>query len=210
MPNKPSSIASDRHAYIPPQIQHALDQHMERNLPNHLKQYVGPNKPAYIPNEVRKSLAQQMQKNLPAHLNGYTSAYLEQRTVNPSISRASSSSVRNNPPPVPNQLRRDHSMPGGEQFTVELNSLPIPSKSMFSNENVPSPTLPIQAPIETVNSGPDSNHPVYDFILNPTEPPKPPLSLPSLPGVGPMFSKLLMVLIGLILLIIIYAVVQNV
>lgn len=61
----------------------------------------------------------------------------------------------NMPPPRPNPLRQDHSIPVGEQHTVDLNSLPKNGASSLFQSSQPNPS----------NAGSD-----YDFILNPEKP----------------------------------------
>ncbi len=95
----------------------------------------------------------------------------------------------NTPPPVPSPLRRDHSIPVGEQHTVDINNLPKNAgNNLFQSE----------APIAT----PPAN---YDFILNPA-PQKQPLKL-GLPG--SWRSKLGIGIIALVALIILISIIGS-
>lgn len=133
-----------------------MNQHVQQSMPAHLKKYVGSGH-GYIPQHAERAIAQQMQKTMPAHLKQYAGAYMQQNIIQPNSARPAvmPAAPRTTPhPPMPDKLRRGHSMPYGEQHTVELNSLPN-DQSLFQAEQPP--------------QGP--NHPAYDFILNPGQPP---------------------------------------
>src|SRR5579884_2380346 len=113
----------DRHAYIPPDIKNALNQHFSQNVPAHLKQYIGSNNSGYVPRGMEQAITRELQRNLPSHLQQYAGAYVQQNVVSPAIQAKSSGTMvsRANTdlpsrPPVPDHLRQDHSIPYGEQF----------------------------------------------------------------------------------------------
>ena len=74
----------------------------------------------------------------------------EPKFNNPPTANSNQSVKPNLPPPVPNALKRDHSMPVGEQHVVDVNNLPKNAGSnLFASDNS---NLP---PVEN-----------YDFIAN--------------------------------------------
>ena len=168
--------AKDQRAYIPPHIEQAMSQQMQRNMPAHLKKYTGSDRPAYIPQHIEKQLNQQMQKNMPGHLKQYAGAYMQQRVIQPSMSPNMTKPIVNhaNPglpsrPPTPDLQRLGHSMPTGEQFTVPVNPTPQPQPPQQLQSQQPG----LQQPEVT---GP--HPPAYDFIMNPNQPPPKKAGLP--------------------------------
>jgi hypothetical protein len=93
------------------------------------------------------------------------------------------------PPPVPNPLRQDHSMPVGEQLSVDVNNLP---KNAGNNL--------FQA------SGNSSANSDYDFILNPAPPTHPAIKNSLLHGT---LARVVMGLIGVFVIIIVIAVIAS-
>jgi hypothetical protein len=168
-----------------------MTQHMQQNMPAHLKKYVGDNA-AYVPKHMEAQVAQQMQKNMPSHLKQYAGAYMQQQVMQPNVSRLhgpQSDGPRPVAPhaPLPDKLRRGHSMPVGEQHTVELNTLPN-DKSLFQAD---------QPAASSTSQGPPVQP--YDFIMNPEQ------QLPGQPGLPGSNSPLMRILIigGLIVVLII-------
>jgi hypothetical protein len=220
MPSRPQPSFSDRNAYIPPEVQHVMDRQMQQ-MPENLKRYVGST--GYVPEHIEAKINKQLGKNMPSYMKQYTGAYLQKSVIKPTFSRSNfavtNPSSQSLPPPVPDQLRRSHSMPMGEQHKVELDTLPLAARtSMFesdTNTQAESPqsqnTYPTQpsAPMPSGDSSPapmPPNADPYDFIVGHNQAAKQPLSLPKLPGTNSLLTKLLMALGAFILLIIVVSV----
>ncbi len=219
MAYKPSQTSINRSTYIPPHIEQAMAQHMQQSMPANLKKYMSQDGgAAYIPRSMESTLSNAMQKNMPAHLKQYAGAYMQQKVMQPNGIRPNVSSFqppRPAPhPPVPDPLRRGHSMPGGEQHTVELNTLPIASKSMFESQseaqnNLQPPPQPQGGPqVISGSQQPQPNgEPSYDFIMDPGSVRAKKFGLP---GLSPKLFRLSVALFGLLLLLIIFSVVKSV
>jgi hypothetical protein len=198
----------DRGTYIPPQIGQAMDRHVQQNMPAHLKKYVGPDKPAYIPKEIERQISQQMDRSMPGHLKSYTNAYVQQRIVQPVTATQPVQSVQTPSiaphPPIPNLVRRDHSLGFGQQYEVDINPLPVSSQVAHAG-NTPYPSLPqppaAAAQQPTQIEDPTSNG--YDFIMQPKNPQKISTPMPSIPGVNPKLSKIAIGAVGLLLIILV-------
>lgn len=225
---KPSQSNTNRSTYIPPRVEQAMAQHMQQSMPANLRQYVDPKNPTYIPRGMEQTIVNQMQKSMPAHLKQYAGAYVEQKVIQPGLVRPNVTNQAPprpsfSPPPVPSTLRRDHAMPVGEQHTVELNTLPLASKSLFSADQPPAPTqaaLPNQPsqptqPLQPFNPSLNSQQqPLitaspYDFITDPNIPKKSAPSLPGIPGLGSGLGRAIAVLALLLVLMIIFAVAKS-
>jgi hypothetical protein len=140
-----------------------MTQHMQQNMPANLKKYVGENA-AYVPRHMEAQVAKQMQKNMPAHLKQYAGAYMQQQVMQPNVNRLHGPQATGPRPvvphaPLPDKLRRGHSMPVGEQHTVELNTLPN-DQSLFQADQSAAP--PNQVP----------QGQAYDFFMNSEQPPR--------------------------------------
>ena len=134
---------------------------MQRNLPAHLQQYVGANKPAFIPSRAQAELTAHMQKVMPDHLKQYAGAYVEQNVM----TRPSTPTAPAGRPPMPDRLNRSHS---GDIAAEQANAQFL---NLFQSDQTGAapvqPNLAAQAP---VNTDPNSN---YDFIMNPEQPKRP-------------------------------------
>ncbi|HTB49110.1 MAG TPA: hypothetical protein VK712_03440 [Verrucomicrobiae bacterium] len=234
MPGRQYSPSTDTHAYIPPAMEQAMTQHLQSSLPAHLREYVGQDRPAYIPEHIEKELAQQMQKNMPEHLQQYSAAYLQQRLVKPGLVGLDPyHSAANLPsrPPVPDHLRLDHSMPVGEQFTVQVPGSVSPN-TQFSPaagqqlpqnpvpgtpqpQDFPAPGTPPpnslyvqQQPTVYPPAAPDamSHSPEYGFIMSPETVPNRSWSLP---GGNSQTKRALTVFGGLFALLIVFIVIKG-
>lgn len=154
--------------YMPQSIQHQMQHELARSLPAHLKEYASGN--TYVPQYAQKALMQHMEKNLPAHLKQYTGEFVRQQSASGALA------FRNHAPqpvepvaPVANQMRRDHSLGFGQQYTVDVDnptntgSLSYSPQYQQSGDNTTaSKPLPIGgAPTSSGPSGPN-----YDFIMN--------------------------------------------
>jgi hypothetical protein len=216
MPSKQSYAQPGRNTYIPPHIEQAMTQHMQQSLPAHLRQYIGND--GYIPTSVQSSISASMQKTMPAHMRQYANTYMEHRVINSAIdnhtinTQARQVAAR---PPVPDSLNRSHSMPYGEQHTVELNSLPLAARNMFSSDqtdgNNTGPTLPTNHQSQVISSdSPSTFQPTYDFILNNDNGPKPSFKLAApLPGLSSNLGRTLVVIGILFVLVIGYSVLMS-
>jgi hypothetical protein len=208
--NAAGAAAANQQAYIPPQIQQAMTKNMQQNLPAHLRQYVDSNNSGYIPSSIQASITKEMNKSMPAYMQQYTGAYIEQNMVNPSVNRqpiSTSSSERSTPPPIPDQLRRSHSIPVGEQKTVGLDTLPLAAKAnLFAADTSPytstPPPIPGQQPLQPAQ--PTKPTAPYDFIMNPQSGPKQ-VSPFNLGGGRSSWKRLLAIIIGALILIILIA-----
>jgi hypothetical protein len=210
--NAAGSAAANQHAYIPPQIEQAMTKHMQENLPAHLRQYADPNNHGYIPSSVQASIAKEMNKTMPAYMSQYSGAYVEQNMINPAVNRtplSSSSSERSVPPPIPNPLRRDHSIPVGEQKTVALDTLPLAARqNQFAPDNPYENTaqqtaMPNQ--LQQPSAAPENPY----YFLNSTPPPAKPLT-PFKLGGGPSTNRLFVFIGGAIVLIILIVAISSV
>jgi len=155
-----------------------MNHQLQQNLPAHLKQYVGSDRPAYIPPHIEKQLNQQMQKTMPAHLKQYAGAYMEQRVIQPNTTAAHTQTLASRPP-TPDPRRLDHAIPVGEQHNAlwadpsNPTTVPNPASLSFqgqqtqNDEQAPNGQydFPPAAPHD-----PSANHNPYEFIINPTTP----------------------------------------
>ena len=157
----------DRRTHIPQHIESAMNQHMQRSMPAHLKKYMNSDRPTYVPQHAQKAMADYMQKSMPTHLKQYAGAYMQQRvampnTANPRAAGAMQGARLASRAPMPDKLRLEHSQPVGEQHNVQWNERPI--------------TQPAATPAPPTTAPPPENTPPappYDFIMNPNEPPPP-------------------------------------
>ena len=138
---------------------------MQRNLPAHLQQYVGANKPAFIPSRAQAELTAHMQKVMPDHLKQYAGAYVEQSIM----SRPTTPTAPAGRPPMPDRLNRSHSGDiAAEQANAQfLNLFQADQNGTAPAQPNPSYGPPTQAPAST---DPTST---YDFIMNPEQPKRP-------------------------------------
>ncbi|HUA13178.1 MAG TPA: hypothetical protein VL989_01630 [Candidatus Sulfotelmatobacter sp.] len=193
MPDSFRQTEANRNTYIPPEVSKAISQHYDQTMPSHLKSYVSSNTTGYMPEGMKTTLSSQLKKDLPAHLQGYSDAYLEQSIATPMLrDRGSLSSGAH--PPVPDALKRDHSIATVSQHSVSLDSLPKQTDQLFTSD----------APSEQ----PSSQEP-YDFILNPqSKHHKSPTA--RLPGLSFSASRLLLIAGSAFAGVIVLAVIVNV
>lgn len=213
MPKNIIQTERDRYAYIPPAARNVMDENMKSFMPAHLQTYISNNRSGYIPEGMKSTIKKELDRNLPAHLRGYSDAYIEQSMVTPNSSRQSMSSDRlSSPPPIPDRLRRDHSVPVAQQ-TVELSSLPLASRSMFAAD---SSTRASNAPAPTADSGgstpppPTPNVPNFDFILNPAPPTNATNKIPGVSGLTPTLRKVIAAVGVFTVLVILLVIVASV
>jgi flagellar basal body-associated protein FliL len=193
--------------YIPPEIQRGLDQHFNKAVAPHIREYANSlNDSAHMPRGMEHTISEQMNRNMPDNLKPYAEAYVQQSygAHSPSVSP-----TRSMPPPIPDQLNRSHSMPFGEQHNVELNTLPVAAQTLFERPEGSSTVVSPNGPQQQATPPIDSNDP-YSFIMNQgaNHGNKGP-GVPSLPGLPPMASRLLLVGGGLLILIIIIVIFKS-
>ena len=213
MSPRPLQSSLDRGTYIPPEIAKAMDRQMQQ-MPANLRQYTDSDRPAYVPTGMDKTITQAMERAMPAHLSQYAGAYVQQKIMDPNVSNSRTTNLEaaqaNPHPPIPNLLRRDHSMYAGEQHTVELNALPGASQNLFNSDSTQSVSQ--QPQTLTSSNIPQQNVPQapnYDFLSNQETNSSPPSFIPKIPGNGSRLSRILVIAGGLILLIIIFSVAKN-
>jgi len=204
MPDGYRQTDINRNKYMPPDVAKAMDQHFQNNMPSHLKQYVSGNSSGYVPRGMQDTLSKELQKNLPDHLKGYSDAFIEQSVMNPMLTNDSTPRSSNLPPHpiIPDKLKRDHSIPYGEQYTVDPETLPLAANKLFESES------PIQNKVNNNQPGQHVTTSPYDFILNPEEK-KRQTPGPSLPGLPSNLSKILLVVGGLFIVIIFIVIISS-
>jgi hypothetical protein len=196
-----STTAADRHAYIPPQAETAINQHLQQNLPAHLKPFMDSSRTGYVPPQVQAEISKSL-GTMPAHLQQYAGAYVQQRVAEPMGMRPTTNTTSSGPaphPPVPDRLRLDHSIAGSGQHTVQTENL-LTTNSLFQPDNVPT------QPSVAAPPGPPQP-PDYGFITNPPAASK--RSLLKLPG-GSLPKRLLFAIGGLLILVILFSIIKSV
>jgi hypothetical protein len=170
----------DRQTYIPPHIENAMADHVQRSLPPHLKKYRGGN--TYIPAHAQTEIAQHLENSLPPHMKQYAGAYMQQHVVEPSLTRRGSS------PPSP-VVHSGVQNPGGPPGATVQPSVSAPAPTTNQNQS----------------SDPDQS---YAFITNPQQPVKPSL-LASLPGGNSLIVRIGLVAGGLVVLVVIFGIFRS-
>lgn len=212
-----SSLAGSRNAYIPPHIAQAMTQQMQRTMPPHLQQYLGPNRPAYIPQHVERAIAQQMQKTMPPHLKQYASAYMEQRVIEPSrAAYGAPEQAAHTPPhlPPPDLSRLDHSISGAGQYSADVERLPQAQTEFQPDGGALEQRQPSAAPVATNPSSQaypaapiaEPQNP-YEFLTAPAPPAR--RSLPGLGPNSPVAQRLLIIVGGLAVVVIVLGVLAS-
>lgn len=182
--------SSSRSTYVPPSVQQALSQHMQRSMPAHLQKYQSGQ--GYIPQHAERAITSHMKKTLPTHLKKYADPYVQQNVVFPGAgtTRRMAASPRVSPPTP----YRTPYIPGQQKGIFAQ------AASNGSGEN-----MTPQSSQDPVSTSP--GQPGYDFILNPPQPPKKPLL--SLPGGNSALTRAIVVGVGLIFLTIIAVVLAS-
>jgi hypothetical protein len=223
----------DRHTYVPPHVQQAMDRQMQRTMPANLRKYTQENH-GYIPQHAQKALAQHMEKAVPSQFKKYANAYVQQKVMSQHMAIASAmpQSVPNpvSHSSVPNLLSQDHSHPPEEQHIAQPATKSIPGTTVYpvapeqpqsvspsEQPVVPTPTFqpeqpPGPSPTSIYPPGP-ALPPVpqpqpYDFITNPEQPARQ-RRLPSLPGVSPTVTRAIFIAIGLVVLLILFIIIKG-
>jgi hypothetical protein len=73
----PPPPSMDRHTYIPPHVQQAMDRHMQMSMPAHLKQYAQGN--GYIPPEAQSAITQHLAGAAGGQYSQYADSFVQQR-----------------------------------------------------------------------------------------------------------------------------------
>jgi hypothetical protein len=146
-----------------------MTQHLQQNMPAHLRQYVEPGNNAYIPAHIQADLAKHMQK-MPGHLQQYGDAFLQQRVFQSQVRAIGGGSSSARPhPTVISHTKLDHSMPGMAQHTANPENFAA-ARNQFQNNQ------PLSGGLSSNNStsgtpneqpSPPISYTPYDFIVNP-------------------------------------------
>jgi len=204
-------MAEPKDGYIPPSIQHAMDQQLQR-MPANLQKYQSGN--TYIPSGAAKSMANYMEKTMPAHMQQYVSQYMKQKVTAGlnSLDPGTPRPVQSRSPVAPNLLRRDHSGPG-EQFTVNipdkahsngtLSFSPQYSSDHHSQQSASSAPPPVVA---STDSGQTGNHNPYAFIFEEKKKPKKSL----MPSGNSKSQRIIFIVMGLVILLLLTVLIMGV
>jgi len=182
MPLKTSSSSNARGAYIPPEIEKAMADHINQSMPAHLKQYQSSG--AYVPEHVEKAMADHMEKTMPDHLQEYINPYLQQNVVSPNA-KPNVATPQQQPPVVrPNVTKTISFEPTAAAAPPQAEPIQFP------------------APDQTSQTPPEN---AYDFIMNPEKPSrKTNLALPKSLGL-----KLVVVSGGILALIVVFIIFKS-
>jgi hypothetical protein len=130
-----------------------MAQHMNRNMPAHLKKYQQGG--GYIPKHAERALSKHIQKNLPGHLKQYADPYIQQHVMwgNNTSSAAPASSLRSS----------------AGSYHPTASSSPV-SGQIFSassqRQNTDAPFVPITSEQNNQQSPLPQEDNDYDFIMN--------------------------------------------
>ena len=181
---KSAPAAQDRQTYIPPHIESAMAEHVQQSMPAHLQKYKGSS--TYIPAHAQAEMTEHLESSLPPHMKQYAGAYMQQNVVEPSLNRRSSPRT----PVEPSAPVISPNVPSQADATVQ----PATNGG---------PAYPAQAP--TVSQNPDQP---YDFITNPAQAPKQPLTT-RLPGGSSMIGRIGLLAGGLLALLIVFLIFRG-
>jgi hypothetical protein len=201
-------------SYLPPNIAKDIDRYVQPSMPYYLREHTGSSQPGPITPGAEVALSQEIQRDLPDHLKRYADAYVSQQYAQPRNNRPNfTPSHPVTPPPLPNTLRKDHAISGGQQHTVELNTLPLASKTLFDNPSgrasVPENILQASDQQPPVDSS--GHHHNYEFIMSPNQSDsKSRGGLPQLPGLNNNISRIAVGIVGLVLLIVVISLGKSV
>lgn len=188
-PSKPSQAAQNKHTYIPVDIQAAMAEHVQQSMPAHLKQYQGGD--SFIPQRAENEMTKHLEKTLPPHLKQYAGAYMQQNIVQPSLGKpgtsVSPSSMPTGPSPIPH----------APVLTVQPNTPQNGPQDSYAANTV--------SPAQEERTAPDQP---YAFITNPAQTPKQ-SPLARLPGGNSALMRGLVLLGGLLVLVIIFAIFKS-
>ncbi len=183
---KASESAKHAYTYIPPSVQKSMTEHMERNMPGHLKKYQQGQ--GHIPEHVQNTMAQHLNRNMPGHMKQYVNPYLDQQVVNPRAGNSVS--------PVASSPSRPAVHPAKARSSTR------------QDDNLFAPDHPVTQPQEpnSADQLPEADNNPYGFIMNPQKPPRRSFSFG---GGNNMVQKIAVIGGGLIALIIIFSVASS-
>lgn len=232
MPSKSSQPFMNRHTYIPPHVQQAMERQMQRTMPANLRKYTEGN--SYIPQHAERAIAQHMEKTMPGQFKKYAGSYVQQKVMSQHVAIASAMPQAAPSPAMhsaaPNLLPQDHFQSSEEQQPVQQTAAAIPGSTIHpgtveqfqaATPAQPEPSYPVppnpgqpldpaQAPMYPgVPTQPAAPQPqAYDFITDPAQPERQ-SRLPSLPGVGPTAMRAAIIGGGLFALLIIFIIIKG-
>lgn len=173
-------------------------QMQQTNVPPHLRQYTGSDRPAFVPPSVQRELAAHMEKVMPEHLKQYAGAYVAQNMMpTPARNGVRPMTAR---PPVPERRNLSHT---GEVATEQADATTY--LNMFQSDQQPGQASGVPQQSTPSVPNPDPEHPDYSFIMEPPKPPKRTL----LPGNSSMPMRLLVAVGGLVVIIVLFAVIKS-
>ena len=157
MPPHQSHLPQARSTYIPPRIQHEMNQHLQKTLPANLQYYQKSG--GYVPPHIQQQMAQHMQKSMPEHLKQYINPYMQQTVVTQHLASGAA------PPAHINPMTPTF---GGQQtttrFQVQPHQATQPQQVISQPQSGPL-TTPPQPEAHVVQEP-------YAFITNPEVMPK--------------------------------------
>lgn len=207
--SKPVQALEDRRAYIPPHIQGAMTDHVQQNLPPHLKKYRGAN--TFVPEHAQAEMTQHLESSLPPHMKQYAGAYVQQHVVEPSLARRGAV-------PTPAEPGADPSV--APQAPMPQPNIPVVGTGQPIQPGQPGATVQPSAPgpnpaggqpqasyVADPNQAPDQS---YAFITNPAQPPQKSSLLENLPGGNSMAMRAALIGGALLVLIIVFSIFRSI
>ncbi len=186
----------ERHTYIPPHVQKAMDEHLHRStLPAHLRKYTEGNQD-YIPRQAEIAITRHMEKAVNEPFKKYAGAYVQQQVMPQNMASAGVM-----PQPVEQQSASPaQAVPSpGQTFSPASPPGPAPG---------PPPPAPPPAPLYPGSQAPLPAQPSqeYNFITSPEKSAKRQWQLP---GGNSLLQRVLLGAGGLLVLIIIFVIVKS-
>jgi len=178
-----------------------MSQQMQQtNMPPHLRQYVGKDKPAFMPPSVQRELAAHMEKVMPAHLKQYAGAYVAQNMTPAPARNGTRPMTARSPVPDRHNLSHSGSIAAEQADATQYLNMFQPDAPNQPPQNTPQQPTPS-------SSTPSPEHPDYSFIMEPpstTRTPK--FNL----GSGSPILRIAVVAGGIVLLLILFGVIKGV
>jgi hypothetical protein len=186
----------ERHTYIPPHVQKAMDEHLHRStLPAHLRKYTEGSQD-YIPRQAEIDITRHMEKAVNEPFKKYADAYVQQRVMSQGVANANAM-----PQPAEEQYAAPPQAVSSPGQTFSPTSPPEPTPGPPPPAPPPAPLYPgSQAPVPVQSSQ------EYNFITSPEKPAKLQWQLP---GGNSMATRALMAAGGLLVLIIIFVIIKG-
>jgi hypothetical protein len=185
-----SNSFQNRNSYIPPAVQKSMAAHMERVMPQQLKQYQGSG--ARMPARIEHEMTTKMQKNLPAHMQQYVEPYMQQNVVFGTNNSGTSQQLRT-------------SAPAAQAYKPVQTQMVLPNNNSSRRSLRNNASYQASPNLNNPQNGPPSNN-EYEFIMNAGNSPKKPLlDL----GRASKFKKILIFGAGIILLLMLISIVFS-